>query len=65
MTIPRHVAIVMDGNGRWAKKRFMPRFAQPNVSWGIVLVDTTEDNSLLAFVVAPHPFDPVADANLR
>jgi undecaprenyl diphosphate synthase len=23
---PRHVAIVMDGNGRWAKRRFMPRF---------------------------------------
>lgn len=23
--IPRHVAIVMDGNGRWAKARFMPR----------------------------------------
>jgi undecaprenyl diphosphate synthase len=25
--LPRHVAIIMDGNGRWAKQRFMPRVA--------------------------------------
>lgn len=23
--IPEHIAIIMDGNGRWAKKRFLPR----------------------------------------
>jgi undecaprenyl diphosphate synthase len=25
--IPHHIAIIMDGNGRWAKQRFMPRAA--------------------------------------
>jgi undecaprenyl diphosphate synthase len=25
--LPRHIAIVMDGNGRWAKKRALPRIA--------------------------------------
>lgn len=25
--VPQHIAIIMDGNGRWAKKRFLPRIA--------------------------------------
>ncbi|MGZ3181527.1 MAG: polyprenyl diphosphate synthase [Telluria sp.] len=25
--VPRHIAIIMDGNGRWATKRFLPRVA--------------------------------------
>lgn len=25
MTIPEHIAVIMDGNGRWAKKRNLPR----------------------------------------
>jgi undecaprenyl diphosphate synthase len=28
--LPRHVAIIMDGNGRWAKKRGLPRLAGHN-----------------------------------
>ncbi|KAB2879330.1 isoprenyl transferase [bacterium] len=28
--LPRHIAIIMDGNGRWAKERGMPRIAGHN-----------------------------------
>lgn len=28
--IPEHIAIIMDGNGRWAEKRFLPRVAGHN-----------------------------------
>ena len=25
--LPRHIAVIMDGNGRWARRRMMPRIA--------------------------------------
>lgn len=35
-TVPRHVAIIMDGNGRWAKQRFLPRPAGHRAGVGAV-----------------------------
>jgi len=29
-SVPRHIAIIMDGNGRWAKERSLPRLAGHN-----------------------------------
>ena len=34
--VPRHVAIIMDGNGRWASKRHMPRVAGHSEGLGSV-----------------------------
>ncbi|GEN54115.1 isoprenyl transferase [Halobacillus faecis] len=34
--IPKHVAIIMDGNGRWAKNRGMPRIAGHKEGMGVV-----------------------------
>lgn len=34
--LPQHVAIIMDGNGRWAKNRGMPRIAGHKEGMGVV-----------------------------
>jgi undecaprenyl diphosphate synthase len=34
--IPAHIAIIMDGNGRWAKRRGLPRFAGHKAGVGMV-----------------------------
>jgi len=34
--IPRHIAIIMDGNGRWARKRFMPRILGHRAGAGVL-----------------------------
>jgi undecaprenyl diphosphate synthase len=34
--LPRHIAIIMDGNGRWAKSRYLPRTAGHHAGVGSV-----------------------------
>ncbi len=43
--LPKHIAIIMDGNGRWAKKRFLPRTAGHKVGLDTFVntVDTCSD----------------------
>ena len=42
LEIPQHVAFILDGNGRWAKKRFLPRNAG-HVQGAKVVEQTLED----------------------
>ncbi|MBO4277479.1 MAG: isoprenyl transferase [Clostridia bacterium] len=39
--LPRHIAIIMDGNGRWAKKRLLPRTAGHKAGFN-TFVDTVD-----------------------
>lgn len=41
LMLPKHIAIIMDGNGRWAKKRLMPRTAGHKKGFD-TFVDTVE-----------------------
>jgi undecaprenyl diphosphate synthase len=41
-TLPRHVAMIMDGNGRWANGRGLPRFAGHKQGAKTVDLVTTE-----------------------
>lgn len=44
--IPNHIAIIMDGNGRWAKKRALPRMAGHHEGMKVVRRITKQANSL-------------------
>src|SRR5215813_3649599 len=39
--LPRHIAVIMDGNGRWANRRFLPRVAGHRA--GVEAVRSTVD----------------------
>ncbi len=46
LPIPEHVAIIMDGNGRWAKKRALPRIAGHHEGMKVVRKTTKLANKL-------------------
>ncbi|MDH5765103.1 MAG: isoprenyl transferase [Gammaproteobacteria bacterium] len=50
---PEHIVIVMDGNGRWAKKRFMPRTAghKAGVKSTRKIVETCVENKIEALTL--------------
>lgn len=69
MAIPRHVAIIMDGNGRWAKERKMPRFMGHRAGAKVVhqIVEQARKNhietlTLFAFSLENHA-RPVTEVN--
>jgi undecaprenyl diphosphate synthase len=54
--IPAHVAIIMDGNGRWAKKRALPRVAGHHEGMKVVRKMTKLANELGVQVLTLYAF---------
>ncbi|EIA20708.1 isoprenyl transferase [Listeria fleischmannii] len=54
--LPKHVAIIMDGNGRWAKRRFLPRIAGHKEGMNVVKKITKYASSLGIEVLTLYAF---------
>ncbi len=55
-SLPRHIAIIMDGNGRWAKERGLPRIAGHNEGINSVRAITEECGKLGIEVLTLYTF---------
>ncbi|WHY79341.1 isoprenyl transferase [Neobacillus sp. WH10] len=56
LPVPEHVAIIMDGNGRWAKKRALPRIAGHHEGMKVVRKTTMLANDLGIKVLTLYAF---------
>ncbi|GLB46951.1 ditrans,polycis-undecaprenyl-diphosphate synthase [Philodulcilactobacillus myokoensis] len=54
--VPNHIAIIMDGNGRWAKKRHLPRIAGHKRGMNVVEKIAKDANSLGVKVLTLYAF---------
>ncbi len=52
-SVPQHLAVIMDGNGRWAQKRFLPRTAghRAGVKSTRLLVESAANRGVKALTV--------------
>ncbi len=62
--IPAHIAIIMDGNGRWAQKRHLPRVAGHKQGMDTVKVITQAASDLGVKVLTFMPFQPKTGSGL-
>ena len=56
LKIPNHIAIIMDGNGRWGKKRLMPRVAGHKIGMNTVKKIATAASDLGVKVLTLYAF---------
>lgn len=54
--VPQHIAIIMDGNGRWAKKRALPRIAGHHEGMKVVRKITRLANKLDVKILTVYAF---------
>lgn len=54
--IPKHIAIIMDGNGRWAKKRGLPRVAGHREGMNVIREIVSTSNELGVKVLTLYAF---------
>lgn len=54
--VPKHVAIIMDGNGRWAKKRGLPRIAGHREGMNVINKIVKKANALGVEVLTLYAF---------
>lgn len=54
--IPKHIAIIMDGNGRWAKKRMLPRTMGHKAGVETIKTITTRANELGVSILTLYAF---------
>ena len=54
--LPKHIGVIMDGNGRWAKKRGLPRSAGHSAGADALKKIVTEANNLGVKYITVYAF---------